>query len=562
MKYLAIVCVLSIFLVKQADSQTGVLNFVPNPSFEEKNSCPTGPGGAAKDWIPPASFGTTQDYYNVCADESTDVSIPKSKFASNLKAFNGTSTREGYAGIFIRPFQRELKDDNGNHVIDVFPEYEYLKVKLKHPLTGGIMYYAKMQVSLGSKNIWYKCRGLGMLFTKTQPIQGNFSAMVGSPQVREGQYIAHNKKWITVEGTFTATGGEEWLTIGFFSDDLGNCRTLLLPEGYTNTFYPNASKKSDRITYYFIDEVEVTVAKSECLCPNQLIENRVYTKEISPFVVQANSHIIAGFDVGSPEVNGPVIVESDADVTYKAGSFINIDPTGFIVQTPTSGTNFKCIIEPCIPRTGNVRIDFIPSAFSPNVDSVNDVLTAFVFNANFVSMSVFNGFGNLVYEEEFLDVTDAEKIIDDKVGKVWGWDGRQNGAILPNDVFVVLLTAFNCTDAESEGKAITLVLKTSLNDDSSENNIDSNKLAEVLRGFKVYPNPSNDIINFELGLEHEQKLEVKLFSLNGSILIEKEILYLKTIKKYPINIAAFSSGIYFLEIKAKNKSYIQKIVIE
>ena len=77
---------------------------------------------------------------------------------------------------------------------------------------------------------------------------------------------------------------------------------------------------------------------------------------------------------------------------------------------------------------------FIPSAFSPNGDGINDLF--YVRSNEFceIEIAIYNRLGNLVYET---------KDMQDK------WDGKFNGKTLSNQVFVYCIT-ITWIDGEKE----------------------------------------------------------------------------------------------------------------
>lgn len=77
--------------------------------------------------------------------------------------------------------------------------------------------------------------------------------------------------------------------------------------------------------------------------------------------------------------------------------------------------------------------------------------------------------------------------------------------------------------------------------------------------FKIYPNPTNDVINIEGRLNMEKKVaEIMLRNSNG-MLIKKDS-YDGNLKS--INVAELNAGVYFLEIKyAEKNSSNYKIII-
>ncbi|NTW32040.1 MAG: T9SS type A sorting domain-containing protein [Bacteroidetes bacterium] len=96
-----------------------------------------------------------------------------------------------------------------------------------------------------------------------------------------------------------------------------------------------------------IDEVELY----EQGCNESLyIENKTYTMNEAPY--EASPYIVAGYDVASPPYgSGIVIVKNGADVTYKAGQEVVLEP-GFEVEY---GGEFEAFIAPCCPYMPTVN---------------------------------------------------------------------------------------------------------------------------------------------------------------------------------------------------------------
>ncbi|MEO0627939.1 MAG: gliding motility-associated C-terminal domain-containing protein, partial [Bacteroidota bacterium] len=84
----------------------------------------------------------------------------------------------------------------------------------------------------------------------------------------------------------------------------------------------------------------------------------------------------------------------------------------------------------------NVLVDpsvdvFVPTAFSPNEDGINDRLTVFAGRnvARIKSFLVFDRWGNIVYNSGVMEPNDPND----------GWDGKYRGQILTQAVFVYVL---------------------------------------------------------------------------------------------------------------------------
>src|SRR5690606_8242653 len=66
-----------------------------------------------------------------------------------------------------------------------------------------------------------------------------------------GSYMTDTSSWYKITGTYKATGGEEWITIGCFVD------TSLFPPHLPVLPNPHLPSLSHR-AYFFIDDVSVT----------------------------------------------------------------------------------------------------------------------------------------------------------------------------------------------------------------------------------------------------------------------------------------------------------------
>jgi len=77
----------------------------------------------------------------------------------------------------------------------------------------------------------------------------------------------------------------------------------------------------------------------------------------------------------------------------------------------------------------------------------------------------------------------------------------------------------------------------------------------------TYPNPVNDKISIELEGNISAPLLVSFSDVLGKVILTKEIDYLKG-NRITFDVSNFAKGIYLLDVKVNNKSYINRIVIE
>jgi hypothetical protein len=216
-------------------------NLVPNPGFEDYTSCPNGISelALAAPWFQPTAG--TSDYFNTCASFSSQAGVP-SNFAGSQTAHGG----QAYAGEYVE------------HTY--LPGYrEYMETPLLVPLAAGHTYAVSFYVSLASTSE-YAVTNVGAYLSVNPVTSANVTYLPVISQVQNpaGNFL-NSANWTLVQGTYTALGGESYLTIGNFYDD---AHTLVQPVvGGNNTGY----------SYYYIDDVSVTDPSLCNTCSNNCI---------------------------------------------------------------------------------------------------------------------------------------------------------------------------------------------------------------------------------------------------------------------------------------------------
>ncbi len=233
-------------------------NLVPNPHFEDYNSCPSSLSGlayspnyfdfpSAKAWVNPLK-DASPDYFNACASINSGASTPQNAFGMQ-QARSGN----GYAGIIAW----EAKYQGGTQTLDYS---EYIQCKLLQPLQAGerycVTFYVSPSANLAKPFNNVAIDEVGVNFGKTniaQPTGYTLSLPyhVISPS---GQYIGDTNSWKRIEGIYIASGGEEWLTIGRFKQaNNPNSQPIYpaIPDPQNNTR-----------AYLYIDDVSVVKLKA------------------------------------------------------------------------------------------------------------------------------------------------------------------------------------------------------------------------------------------------------------------------------------------------------------
>lgn len=216
-------------------------NLVPNPSFEDIDSCPPFMDQLhlARPWYSPTA--NTPDLFNVCSPPTQfGVHIPK-----NVIGYQHARTGNAYAGFGTGGFTA------GN------PEgREYVSTRLSDTLVQGKKYCAEFYISLGDSCAWAIDK-IGVFFSNDSTIDMSNSYHINeTPQIETDSGYVYNDtaSWIKVFGSFTAQGGERYFTIGNFHAD-STTTTDSLPAG---TWYT---------AYYYIDDVSVMLCDDTLSAP-------------------------------------------------------------------------------------------------------------------------------------------------------------------------------------------------------------------------------------------------------------------------------------------------------
>ncbi|MCB0762746.1 MAG: OmpA family protein [Flavobacteriales bacterium] len=192
----------------------------------------------------------TPDYFNACSDMA---GVPGNVFGDQ-PAQSGA----GYVGLVT--FTSAKRDYR-----------EYLQVEMERPLTAGEMVCVELHVSASDK-AWFVTDGIGVYFSEFK-LQSQdqkrfpFTAHVENPRLN---VIDNTADWVKISDTYTAKGGERFLTIGNFRGD----RDMNVLQ---RTQSPEADYSNDW-AYLYIDNVKVMPVKQrdECSCVNDIIKSAVH----------------------------------------------------------------------------------------------------------------------------------------------------------------------------------------------------------------------------------------------------------------------------------------------
>ena len=216
----------------------GQVNLVVNPSFEDTVSCPDGPGQIfmALGWghLNNGGGGGNPETYNTCSTQLSGVGVP---YNLNNQGFQYPKTGNAYAGLDVANCNGLLR--------------EYIQSKLLGKLKGGDTYCVKFYTNLSDYSLGY-IKPLGAYLDNGTVLTlinlglatNSFLVLITPQIINTYQPLSDTINWMKIEGSFTATGTEEYLTIGnYFPDSTSDIVTFGTPSYWT--------------IYYYIDDVSV-----------------------------------------------------------------------------------------------------------------------------------------------------------------------------------------------------------------------------------------------------------------------------------------------------------------
>ncbi|MCB0640822.1 MAG: hypothetical protein KDC44_04245, partial [Phaeodactylibacter sp.] len=214
---------------------TGTLhsqNLVPNPSFENYTSCPNGSSQVylLEDWYSPAT--STPDYYNACYNGPP----PGPDVPQNLLGYQYANSGNAYTGMLMHATGTIVR--------------EYIQTQLISPLEAGECYTVEMYTSFTFPGATLGKSNVGVYLTQTPPPIDPLAMIIGSPQVYYTEPVTDTMNWTVLKGTFTAVGGEQYITIGNFT-----------PEGQFLIEPPGAVG----LAYYYVDDVKVELTEGSSI---------------------------------------------------------------------------------------------------------------------------------------------------------------------------------------------------------------------------------------------------------------------------------------------------------
>jgi len=403
-------------------------NLVPNPGFEEYEKLPEyfGQIDRAKYWT-----STSRDYslsngifrhgdYFHRNSPHERIQIPNVRFNSDQKL--ETRSGDAYAGVYT-------------YRSDIVNVITYIQTPLSKSLEKDHWYYIEFFiVNSGDRTYPIYSDAIGAAFTDDlyiEEIDGISSLSIEPAIENVTGLIKDSISWTRINGCYKARGGESHLIIGNFNST---------KDTYVEDEHPYVYPKS---IYYYIDDVAVIPMERErtevVLCEEEeMVElnstywdaeylwNTGHTDSV--LIVNKPGIYTVDISLGDCFFTDTFEVQSVQDLEKWNDSDISIcEGKGLLLESPVPGhTQWSTgdtsrSIE--VNKTGMYTLDisnrcgefylnkyvevtdcickvYVPNAFSPNSDGVNDYFSIFPycdFEYEIKWMEVYNRWGNKVY---------------------------------------------------------------------------------------------------------------------------------------------------------------------
>jgi hypothetical protein len=229
-----------------------IYNYENNSGFQDFSECPFEPNQLdnAKNWSRQVSFVNTPDYFHQCTNilynnPNLIVGVPE-----NFAGYQQPLTGDAYVGISISTFTER-------------PLREFFHTKLKKNLEKGVEYKVGMYVSLADYAKFANDRFRFCLTTEnrfekkwrySKGLSFDIPICKSGVLFKSDTLITDTVNWVNIEVEYTASGGEQYLTIGVFAGDIKWWERILKRRVFVNKDWDKQIHKTPS-AYYYIDNV-------------------------------------------------------------------------------------------------------------------------------------------------------------------------------------------------------------------------------------------------------------------------------------------------------------------
>ena len=353
-------------------------NFIPNGDFEQFDTCPNKLGQLklAEPW-----FNATypeSEYFNTCSINDT-TSIPTNYFGVQ-QAQSGS----GYCGMYVA--------QTGGP-----PYREFIEAKLTSPLSANVAYNLVWYASVADISSCFPA-SICVYLTSDSLINYTTTSFLTAATLIEQQFcnpenIVFNdtSAWVKINCCFIANGDERFIVIGNnYSDLFIGC------SGDPGVF---------QAAYLYIDNISIVEM------PTQTVHFDTAVCKGQPVPINLSKLI------EEPGNTNPLFVWNDG---FIGAERLLVNENIYTITVDNGCATDTLIIE-LKHLTDCPEVFYIPNAFSPNNDGINDFFRITNENITVLNFEIYNRYG-----KQIVSVYDY----------LSGWDGNVNGN--PADVGVYI----------------------------------------------------------------------------------------------------------------------------
>ena len=434
-------------------------NLIVNGDFENITSCPNYVGlptidqiSKAQLWINPTA--ASPDLFHVCGTTASyTVNVGWAGVPNNIFGYQNAQSGSAYAGIVVMEF-------NGSA-----PIYrEYIQTSISTPLYSGQQYYFEMYLNQPG-GMKYSTDQIGVFFSNGQITSSSDGMLPYTPQINNSSgIVSDTTNWVLVSGIYTASGGEDYITIGSFSSVSNVSSTLTNSNGvFDNSYYyidnvsliPVMRITTTDTTICQNDSALISVSANYGLPPYSYswsngLPSTGGPHSVSPsittdyIVTVTDSSGLSVTDTSTVKVtslpsinfgndtvvckNNPILLDASTTGTSSYLWQDNSSNKDYLVTNP--GVYWVVATSECGNSSDTVFIDvikcdcslYVPNTFTPNGDGLNDIFLP-IHDCKFLEYEfmVFNRWGERIFETQH-----TEK----------GWDGKYNKLLVQDGVYV------------------------------------------------------------------------------------------------------------------------------
>lgn len=419
-----------LFLLLLYTKLSAQVNLIPNPSFENLVQCNGDTTKKIANW----GFTASTIGGNIFPVADTCANLTKNQNSPNLSR---TGNNVGY--FWTYGYARNDTMDRG-----------YVYTPLTKILSAGKEYYFEMYLRLedtlyGEIQSTFATNNQGAKFTNTCFCSTTkFANGIASGGTTVG--VVNGDKpilgvWTKVAGCFNAVGDEKFVTIGNFQTDNNTQKQLVFPD----QGYIYASYRIDDVSLY---ELDVTLPKDTAICvgdsvyvnaklnnftayyewsdgstnPERYLKNAgIYKLKITPegackpIEKQIEIKYLptrADWTTRDTNIcNGDKLILRAVKDSTGTNLLWSDDSTNPEITITKSGLYWVRLKNNCIVHTDSINVHildcglkvYIPTAFSPNGDGINDFFQPFINTIQPVTLykfDIFDKWGNQVYLSE------------------------------------------------------------------------------------------------------------------------------------------------------------------